>query len=589
MFLGRKFFLVLLTAFLLVTTSTQRVLSQSAADETAATNTGTITGRVMSDSGQPIPHATIFITGTAGASQQRTTTTDDAGNFRVAGLDASLYFVRASAPSYLTAPADPEASAFPSYRIGDSVNINMIKGGVITGAVTSATGQPLVQAWVRAVMIRDANGKPPTGPRFPLERPTDDRGIYRMYGLLPGTYLVSAGGRIGFQVNGGAYDFDAPTYAPSSTRDSAAEIEVRAGEETSGVDIRHRGEPGHSLSGTVISPTSGSGNAAVSISLAQSVNGVPQTAAFTFQPPGLRGFTFFGVADGEYDLTAQFSSAPGELLASQAVHASVKGRDVAGLSLTLSALPSISGHMLLEPSALAECKNKRKPLFSETSIVARRSKNLGPKDLLAFPNFSQAQASPDQSGDFRLRNLSPGQFTLNPRFFAKYWYVRRIERENSVAQAGAVARPNDLARNGLALKLGERFNNVTLILAEGASSVRGAVKPLSSATVPAQLYVYLVGSEKENTEDVLRFFTARAQSDGTFSLNNVPPGRYWLLARLSTNSETLTDAKLRAPEESETRAQIRREAQANKTEIELKPCQNVVDYQLLFKISAVKN
>jgi hypothetical protein len=539
----------------------------------------------MSDSGQPIPHALIFVTGSAGASQQRTTVTDDAGNFQVAGLDASLYFVRASAPSYLTAPTDPEALVFPSYRIGDSVNISMIKGGVITGTVTSATGQPLVQAAVRAIMIRDAKGKPATAPRFPVERLTDDRGVYRMYGLMPGVYLVSAGGHIGFPNNAGVYDFDSPTYAPSSTRDSAAEIEVRSGEENSGVDIRHRGDPGHSISGTINGPPSRNSNG--SISLAQSVNGVSQLAAITFQLPGSRGFAFYGVADGEYDLSAQFSSGPGEVLASEAVHASVKGRDVTGLSLTLNALPSISGHLVLEPSALPECQNKRKPLFSETSIIARRSKDNAPKDLLAFPNFSSSQASPDKAGDFKLRNLAPGQFTLIPRFFARYWYLRRIERENSSAQAGktgAVVRPNDLARNGFTLKLGERLNNVTVTLAEGASSVHGAVKPVGTNSIPAQLYVHLVAAEKENAEDVLRFFTARPQSDGMFSLNNVPPGRYWLLARISTNSEALSDAKLRAPGESETRAQIRREAEASKTEIELKPCQNVVDYQLPFKL-----
>jgi hypothetical protein len=592
MFLRRRFFPALLAAFLLTPASTQLVFSQSSSDETAATTTGTISGRVMSDSGQPVAHATILITGSAGASQQRTTTTDNAGNFQVAGLDASLYFVRASAPSYLTAPTDPEGPVFSTYRIGDSVTINLIKGGVITGTVTSSTGQPLVQASVHAIMIRDENGKAPTGPRIPLERPTDDRGIYRMYGLLPGTYLVSAGGRIGFPFNPGAYDFDSPTYAPSSTRDSAAEIEVRAGEETGGVDIRHRGELGHSTSGIVNVPTSGSGNSGVNVFLAQFVNGVSQIIAFTFQPPGSRGFTFYGVADGEYDVTAQFSSAPGEVQASEAVHASVKGRDVAGLNLTLNALPSISGHVLLERSSATECKNKRTPLFSETSIIARRSKNTAPKDLLAFPGFQFAQALPDKSGGFLLRNLSPGQFTLHPRFFAKYWYLRRIERENSVAQSGktgTIARPNDLSRNGFALKLGERLNNVTVALAEGASSVHGAVKPVGADNVPAQLYVHLVASEKENTEDVLRFFTAPAQSDGTFSLNNVPPGRYWLLARLSTNSETLSDVKLRSPEESETRARIRREAEANKTEIELKPCQNVADYQLPFRISAGKN
>jgi hypothetical protein len=60
-------------------------------------------------------------------------------------------------------------------------------------------------------------------------------------------------------------------------------------------------------------------------------------------------------------------------------------------------------------------------------------------------------------------------------------------------------------------------------------------------------------------------------------------------ARLSANNEPQFDAKVRAPEEAETRAQILRVAEAAKVEVELKPCQNVSDYQLPFKISAAKN
>lgn len=212
------------------------------------------------------------------------------------------------------------------------------------------------------------------------------------------------------------------------------------------------------------------------------------------------------------------------------------------------------------------------------------------KYLFAFQSSSPGQSSPEKSGDFLLPNLAPGQFTLNIRFFAKYWYLRRIERDVSVAQPVKTAgRQNDLARNGFQLKLGERLSNVTVTLAEGASSVRGALKLAESDSLAPKLYLHLVPAEKESTEDVLRFFTTAVQTDGTFSVNNVPPGRYWVLARLPGNSEPQFDAKLRAPDEAATRAQIRREAEANETELELKPCQNVLDYQLPFRISAVKN
>ncbi|HUS11692.1 MAG TPA: carboxypeptidase-like regulatory domain-containing protein [Pyrinomonadaceae bacterium] len=543
---------------------------------------------MLNENGQPVSHATVFVSGPRSLPPQRIVTTDEGGNFQVAGLDASLYFVRASAPAYITVPRNPDSLLPAVHRIGDAVTINLIKGGVITGTVTSPTGQPMVQAAVRAMLIRDVDGKPPAGLRFPLERTTDDRGVYRIYGLAAGAYFVSAGGRMGSPYNSGVYDSDLPTYAPSATRDTAVEVVVRAGEETTGVDIRHRGETGHSISGIVKGSTSQ--NALTNIVLSQKLNGAFQMSAITYQAPDSKGFTFYGVADGDYDLAAH-SPGQGEAQTSEPQRVTVKGRDITGLTLTLNSLPSVSGRLVLETSRTPDCKNKRKPLFSETSLMAHRT-DKDAKDLFAFPNFSLGQTSPDKSGDFLLRNFAPGQFTLNIRFFAKYWYLRRIERDVAVTQpvkTANVGRQNDLARNGFQLKLGERLSNVTVTLAEGASSVRGALKLAEGDSLPPKLYLHLVPAEKESTEDVLRFFTTAVQTDGTFSVNNVPPGRYWVLARLPGNSEPQIDAKLRAPDEADTRAQIRREAEANKTELELKPCQNVVDYQLPFRISAVKN
>ena len=61
---------------------------------------------------------------------------------------------------------------------------------------------------------------------------TDDRGIYRAYGLQPGVYIVSIDSGDGLQPSARHY--------PSATRDTATEINVRSGEEVSGVDIPSR-------------------------------------------------------------------------------------------------------------------------------------------------------------------------------------------------------------------------------------------------------------------------------------------------------------------------------------------------------------
>jgi len=566
------------------------VAAQVQEDEskTAAPGTGALTGRVINENGQPVSHARVYVTTPISLPQPRTTFTDDSGSFEVSGLDASVYNVGASAPSYITAPREPD-SLPPYYRIGDSMTIHLLKGGVITGIVTSPTSEPMVQTGVRAILIRDSNGKPPTGLRSPITKATDDRGVYRIYGLASGTYLVSTGGRWLYGYSSNAYDSDAPTYAPSSTRDGAAEIVVRAGEETTGVDIRYRGEPGHAVSGVLSGLTAPDSDP--NVTLTQIVNGTPQATAFSFQSFDNKGFAFYGVADGDYDLIAQSYLSQGDTTASEPLRITVKGADITGIELVVKGLASISGHMTLETSVAPECKNKRQPLLSETLLVLRRSEKNTPRDQLAFLSLF-AQSSPDKSGDFVLRNLGPGQFGLNVQFFAKYWYLRSIARETTAVQplrGGLVNRQADVARNGISLKFGERVSGLTVTLAAGAASLRGTIKLAPGESVPAKLHLNLVPAERESAEDVLRFFTVPVNSEGTFVVNNLPPGRYWAFARVVADSEPQSDARLRAPEEAGTRAQIRRAAEAAKTAVEFKPCQNVSNYELPLKISALKN
>jgi len=61
------------------------------------------------------------------------------------------------------------------------------------------------------------------------------------------------------------------------------------------------------------------------------------------------------------------------------------------------------------------------------------------------------------------------------------------------------------------------------------------------------------------------------------------------VARQAADTEPHADATLRALEEVDTRLKLGRAAEADKNEIEFKPCQNVIDYQLPFKLSPVKN
>ena len=541
--------------------------------------TGTITGKVVNEAGQPMPGASAFVRA-VNASTSRTTITDSDGNFQVSGLEPALYTIGASAPAYTTIPSDPNTPPV-YYRIGDTARLELVRGGVITGMVTNALGEPVIAVRVRAMLIRDAKGQVVRDNFGGSEQSTDDRGIYRMFGLRPGTYLVSAGGFGGvqtFQFN--PYDSDVPTYAPSSTRDNAVEVSVRTGEESS-VDIRYRAEPGYTISGTV----KYSGTTGASVTLTPVGNFLP--AGNVFQAPASRGFAFLGIADGEYQVVAQeIASAtanPPVFSLSEVKTITVKGASVGGIELVTKPLASVSGKIALEHSKVPECQGKRPPLFQETVVQVRRPAKDAEKENSPFMRIFGFSATPDQNGAFVLRNIMPGRYQFDPRFFARYWYLQSITIGGAAAATGAKTQAaqtkTDAAANWVSIKFGEQVSNLTVTIAEGAASIRGK---LASAEPAPGMSLYLVPSETDKAEDVLRFFVTEIAADGTFVLNNLPPGKYWALAQTNADAQTATLLKLRLPETAPARIKLRKTAETQKTEIELKPCQNVTDYKLKF-------
>ncbi len=562
----------------------QATQGQVTDDSNGSTKSGSITGRVVNESGQPLANAVVYVRAFASSAQPQVTATDGEGNFQVSGLDPRAYQVWAVLPAYSTAPRDPDSAKAAYFRVGDSATLELIKGGVITGTVTGSAGEPIVGVRVFAYMIRDGNGQPPRYATPFRVQATDDRGIYRIYGLSQGTYIVSAEGGNGYDDFGGAeYQSHAPTYAPSATRDNAGEIIVRSGEETTGVDIRYRGDPGHTVSGFASDPNETAKLSGIQIRMTSTVNGMSQWSRWSYQPPDSRGFMISGIADGDYDLTAEIYSPGGDLSLSEARRISVRGADVTGISLSLTPMASIAGRVVLEDSKLPECKGKRRPLFEETLISAWHNEKSAAKDKPQFIWALGSPTIPDRQGDFKLRNMAPAPYRFNIRFFAKYWYLQSISLSSSITPLvgrTTTNRSTDAARNWTTVKSGARVSGLTISLAEGAASLHGRIKTAENQRLPVKLFVYLVPADREKAEDVLRFFASRVFPDGSFALDNLPPGRYLAIAKSVSENESNVLSKLRLPDETEARGKLLKEGEAAKTQIELKPCQNVTNYSL---------
>ena len=559
-----------------------------------------LTGRVVEEGGQPIAEASVLATpvgamgnsSTLAALRVRSGTTDESGRFVLDDLGSGAYTVTSFVPGFVPGLAPPGPPAY--YRPGDSVTIQMVKGGVVTGTVTSSGGEPIAGIRVRATLTRDANGEPArikslSPLEFLQDWKTDDRGVYRIFGLEPGSYLVSTGGRgvlsLSMIVMEG-YDNDASTYYPSATRDTALEVKVRAGEEVSSIDIRFREGRGHAISGAVSGKVATTTKAALVVTLTHASTGGVCAVSFAEFTESDRTFLLDSVPDGEYDLMAMVGYQSDEMMQSRPRRVVVKGMDVTGLDLALGSFGSISGRLVLEKALEADpkaCPPRSPTLIGETVIVAKpdgRGKEPSPPGL-SFSIFSPAMdGMPDDKGEFRIRPLDVGRYRFLADLPGENSFVRAIKLPPSTA----AGKPIDGARNGVDLKPGERLTGMTITVAEGAAGIAGRVVPVKAGeSVPSDLRVQMVPAEKETDDEVLRFFETPIDKDGAFAFKHVAPGRYFLMATAEPSGEKRpANAQPEAWRGTTRRAKLRRDAEAFNVPVQLSQCQRVTDQVLRY-------
>jgi hypothetical protein len=555
---------------------------------------GSITGRVMGEDG-PLPYAAVTVSpvgNRARGNASRNVTADDEGNFKIDGLRPIAWRVTATAPGYVS-DASLDGDTKSSYhRTGDSVTIQMVKGGVITGRVLNSLGEPLIAVRVNAQIVRDAQGNAVPGGSPAGDFQTDDRGIYRIFGLRAGTYIVVAGSSSGFQnprpgIRSGPYDGDVPVYHPSSTRDAAAEVTVNYGVETGGIDIQYRSEKGHAISGRVSGPASENSRPGgfISVTLAHQATGTVFHQAFVMQRgPGFlnnnsgnNAFAIYGVPDGEYEVTAYRNSPDGNDAASLPRRVTVAGRDLTGIDLLLKPLASIYGRLQLESAN--GCPSNRKPSFEEQVFTLHPEKV---NEQRASGNLPHSSV-PDRDGELMFRELNAGHYRIVPQLFDAKWFIRSITVPAAPAGKPAIkASSIDVGRHGLSLKPGERMTRVTITVAEGAAAIKGKVNASAGLKLPSQVVVHLIPVERQKADDVLRYAETKTSGDYEFNLTSLEPGKYWIIALPSLKN----DDKPKAWNVTE-RLRLRKEAEAINTLIELQPCQQIGSYELPYKSTAV--
>jgi hypothetical protein len=545
----------------------------SGANAAKADQRGAITGQVLADDGQPLVGIGVYVTRNAGdRTINRPVTTDEEGRFKVNDLPRGSYRVLPQANGYINTQ-----NVFQrTYHPGESVTLTMVKGGVITGKVLDRAGQPLVSATVQAMRTRDADGRTKIASSS-RQAASDDRGVYRIYGLEAGSYVVSVIGSYGMYYNDGIKE--SPTYHPSATRDTAQEIAVQPGSVVTGIDIQHRGERGHVISGTLSGLIEAKSNSAPGITVMMTQAPTNSLVGQEYVNPGYsgkNGFAMYGIADGEYELSARrqvFSRQSGVVAAASDVRkVIVKGNDVTGIELKLLPLASIAGRVAIEPIERKDCPISRRGALEEISVKAQRDEN----DTRVF---GVPETALDEKQEFGFQDLLAGRYRLTALLPSDHWYVKAITV--NVPVKTVAAKLLDVSRAGLQVKSGENLTGVVLTLAEGAAELRGRV---TGKNLPPRLRVHLIPAEKD--DDVLRYAEIMTR-DGAFTFGNFAPGHYWLLARAVPEDEADENPAKPVAWNATARAKLRQEAEAANQAIQLTTCQRAKDFTLKFE-AAVK-
>jgi hypothetical protein len=550
---------------------------------------GSISGRVIGDDGQPLEGVRVgaSLMSSKDPSGWRQVNTNEDGNFVVDGLTPGSYVLHAQATAFV----QPEISSEPKYhRLGDFVTLNLVKGGVITGRVTNAQGEPVIAVPVQALRVRDAAGRKVDQQPYAYGRRTDDRGIYRLYGLAAGKYLVLVGGKRAFYASPpNAYEADTPTYYPSSTRDTALEISVQPGEEVGNINLRYRGEKGYSISGRVTGSVIDNrlDTGGVSILLRSYPSRTVEMQHHVEATNAERGFSFFGMADGEYELTAEVRNGWGqeekESYTSAPRRVTVKGGNVTGVELRLAplALASVEGKVELdikpEKDLPAACKPQRNA-SKEEMIVRLRRDDEGKEE--ADPQRMTIFDVPNEKGEVKFR-LEAGRYFVTASLPDETWYFKSIVVKPPVAKAPPPT-PIDVGKQGLNLKPRDKIKDLTITITDGAARLTGRVVAAPGKALPSRVRVHLLPAEKEAAGDLLRYAEVVAKSDGAFSFANLAPGKYWMLTRPVPEEETDEKTLPPAAWNAATRALLRRAAETGNNIIELKNCQRVDDFTLKF-------
>ncbi len=490
--------------------------------QTKPAGTGVITGRVLI--GEK-PAAGVLVglvraepnsppTGAAIAKAA----TDAEGRYRLAQVAAGNYRVTPLAPAYVSPTDSPgffEQGKTVQVGEGDTVenlDFKLIRGGAISGKVMDVSGKPLIEerlaVWKLEAGGRKSSWNPAGIGMFMLM--TDDRGVYRLYGLPEGRYLISAG-----MATNSAMTFQRGltyrrTFYPDVTDEALARpIEVTPGSETKDIDLRLSLDTlkGNAVAIRVMDAETGAPLPGQNIVISVFINERQTSQIYQQITDALGVLRLDRVMPGRYGAILRSGSPPSEYF-SELTRFEVTDSDVENVEVRAQRGATLSGKVVIEgntdPALWAKLLEMR---MGAVSVPIFRGTGAPPPAAAIVQGF---KVNPD--GSFRHTGLGPGrvQFTFNSPGGQSPFALLRTEAEG-VPQ-----------KDGIEVSAGQQVANIRLVFGYGQATVRGQVE-IINGSLPEGARVS-VSARRTDAQNIAKGATVDAR--GRFTLENMLPGEY---------------------------------------------------------------
>jgi hypothetical protein len=394
-------------------------LAQPPARDTSAVPTGTavVRGRVVAaGSDRPLGRAEVRVA--SGLMRvNKVVLTDAEGMYEVTDLPAGRFTVTAVKPNYVRAGwgqrrllGPPEPIELANGQVQQGINFALQRTGAITGRIVDEFGDPATDVQVMPMRYAFVNGERRLQPAG-LPASTDDLGEFRLFGLMPGQYIISATLR--------TFDFGAdtndragyaPTFYPGTGNAADAQwITLAPAQTIADMNLTLLPVMTVRVSGTAL-------DAQGRPMVGAYVGLVPRTGMM-FRPGPQSGpvrrdgsFVINGAVPGDYTVRVNL---PGVRDEYAAVDVTVGSSDLTDVQLVAAKLSIIRGRVVFEPGTakLPSPTAVRVFITAGTSVAFGDNttvKNDGTFELKGGAGHVQLRANVFGNGDWRLKRAVVG-------------------------------------------------------------------------------------------------------------------------------------------------------------------------------------